>query len=71
MCRNIRAYETFPLATIALGRKPKPVITAGLFAAWVRQHFFGLAFRQAYDRKSQKFTFPAPRFDPLVQPAPP
>jgi hypothetical protein len=62
--------ETFPLATIAPWRKHKPVITAGLFAAWMRQHFFGLAFRQAYDRKSQKFTFPAPRLDPLVQPAP-
>ena len=62
--------ETFPLATIAPWRKHKPVITAGLFAAWMRQHFFGLAFRHAYDRKSQKFTFPAPRLDPLVQPAP-
>jgi hypothetical protein len=62
--------ETFPLATIAPWRKHKPVITAGLFAARMPQHFFGLAFRQAYDRKSQKFTFPAPRPDPLVQPAP-
>jgi len=62
--------ETFPLATIAPWRKHKPVITAGLFAARMPQHFFGLAFRQAYDRKSQKFTFPTPRLDPLVQPAP-
>jgi hypothetical protein len=62
--------ETFPMATIAPWRKHKPVITAGLFAAWMRQHFFGLAFRHAYDRKSEKFIFPAPRPDPLVQPAP-
>ena len=62
--------ETFPLTTIAPWRKHKPVITAGLFAAWMRQHFFGLAFRHAYDRKSEKFTFPAPRLAPLVQPAP-
>jgi len=62
--------EAFPLAAIAPWRKHKPVITAGLFAAWMRQHFFGLAFRQAYDRKSEQFTFPAPRSDPLVQPAP-
>jgi len=62
--------ETFPLAIIAPWRKHQPVITVGLFAAWMRQHFFGLAFRQAYDRKSEKFTFPAPRLDPLVQPAP-
>ena len=62
--------ETFPLATIAPWRKRKPVITVGLFAAWMRQHFFGLAFRQAYDRKSEKFTFPAPRLDPPVHPAP-
>jgi len=62
--------ETFPLATIAPWRKRKPVITVGLFAAWMRQHFFGLAFRQAYDRKSEKFTFPAPRLEPPVQPAP-
>jgi len=62
--------EPFPPATIAPWRKHQPVITAGLFAAWMRQHFFGLAFRQAYDRKPEKFTFPAPRLDPLVQPAP-
>src|SRR5258707_1457624 len=62
--------ETFPLATIAPWRKRKPVITVGLFAAWMRQHFFGLAFRQAYDRQPQQFTFPAPRLDPPFQPAP-
>jgi len=62
--------EAFPLADIAPWRMHKPVITAGLFAAWMRQHFFGLPFRQAYDRKSEKFTLPAPRFDPLVQSAP-
>ena len=45
-------------------------LSAGLFAAWMRQHFFGLAFRHAYDCKSEKFTFPAPRLAPLVQPAP-
>lgn len=44
--------ETFPVASIAPWRKDNPVITAGLFTAWMRLHFFGLAFRQAYDRKS-------------------
>jgi hypothetical protein len=62
--------EAFPLADIAPWREHKPVITAGLFAAWMRQHFFALPFRQAYDRKSAKFTFPTPRIDSSVQPAP-
>jgi hypothetical protein len=60
--------ETFPLATIAPWRKRQPVITSGLFAGWMRQHFFGVAFRQDYDRKSQKFTFPAPRLGHLFSP---
>ena len=62
--------EAFPLHDIAPWRIHKPVITAGLFAAWMRQHFFGLPFRHAYDCKSQIFTFPAPRIDPLAQPPP-
>jgi hypothetical protein len=62
--------DTFPLATIAPWRQHKPVINVGLFAAWMHQHFFGLVFRHGYDRKSEKFTLPAPRLDPLVQPAP-
>ena len=62
--------DAFPLADIAPWRLSKPAITAGLFAAWMRQHFFQLPFRRGYDPKSAQFTFPQPRANPVEQPAP-
>jgi hypothetical protein len=62
--------DTFPLADIAPWRLSKPVITAGLFAAWMRQQFSRLPFRHGYDQKSEKFTFPQPSNTQLSQPPP-
>jgi len=62
--------EAFPFNEVAPWRKRQAVVTAGLFAGWMRQHFCGVAFRHAYDRNSEKFTLPAPRVDPLDHPAP-
>lgn len=62
--------EAFPLADIAPWRLSKPVITAGLFAAWMRKHFSRLPFRRGYDPKSAQFTFPQPRAHPVEQSAP-
>ena len=33
-------------------------LTAGLIAQWLRIEFIGLPFRDGFDRKSQKFSFP-------------
>ena len=60
--------DAFPLADIAPWRLSKPVITAGLFATWMRKQFPRLPFRQGYDPKSAKFTFPIPHFEPVSQP---
>jgi hypothetical protein len=62
--------DAFPRADIAPWRMSKPIITAGLFAAWMRQQFSRLPFRQGYNRKSEKFTFPQPRINPVFQPPP-
>jgi hypothetical protein len=50
--------ETFPLATIAPWRKHKPVITASLFAAWMRQH---LDLRFARPTTASRRNSPSPR----------
>jgi len=62
--------EAFPFNEVAPWRKRQAIVTAGLFAGWMRRHFSGVAFRHAYDRKSEIFTFPEPRIDPQIRPAP-
>jgi hypothetical protein len=66
----LKLPEAFPFNDVAPWRKRQAVVTAGLFASWMRKHFFGVAFRQAYDQKSEKFTFPEPRVSTLVPAAP-
>ena len=46
--------EFFPLMEVAPWRKGM-VITAGLFAQWLRIQFIGLRVRDAYDPKSGQF----------------
>jgi len=45
----------------------KHPLTAGLVAQWLRMEFTGLAFRDGFDRKSQKFIFPEQRNDPRLR----
>lgn len=52
-------HENFPLLEVAPWRRGA-IITAGLFAAWMRSHFTGLRIRDAYDPKSRKFRMPEP-----------
>ncbi|MBL8406340.1 MAG: transposase [Candidatus Accumulibacter sp.] len=54
--------EFFPLREVAPWRKGM-VITAGLFAQWLRIQFIGLRMRGAYDPKSGHFTMPLPGQD--------
>jgi hypothetical protein len=58
--------EQFPITAIAPWRKGEP-ITAGLVAQWLRVEYTGLAFRDGFDRKSRKFTFPEARNDPRLR----
>ena len=53
---------TFPLVAVAPWRIKQP-FTAGLVAQWMRIEFTGLPFRDGFDRKSQKFSFPKERKD--------
>lgn len=59
--------ETFPLQAVAPWREGHP-LTAGLVAQWLRIEFTGLAFRDGFDPKSQKFSFPEQRGDPRLSP---
>jgi hypothetical protein len=59
------AEDHFPLQTVAPWRTKQP-LTAGLIAQWLRSEFTGLPFRDAFDRKSQKFSFPEQRGDPRL-----
>jgi hypothetical protein len=54
--------EKFPITAIAPWRKGEP-ITAGLVAQWLRVEYSGVAFRDGFDQKSRKFTFPKGRGD--------
>lgn len=56
------AEDRFPIQAIAPWRSHQP-LTAGLIAQWLRIEFTGLPFRDGFDRKSQKFSFPQPRGD--------
>jgi hypothetical protein len=57
------AEDSFPIQDVAPWRAKQP-LTAGLIAQWLRIEFTGLPFRDGFDRKSQKFTFPEQRGDP-------
>jgi len=59
--------EVFPLREVAPWREGHP-LTAGLVAQWLRIEFTGLVFRDGFDPKSQKFSFPEPRGDPRLSP---
>ena len=56
----------FPLAAVAPWRF-KQSFTAGLVAQWMRVEFTGLPFRDGFDRKSQKSSFPKERKDPRMR----
>ena len=58
--------ETFPVQQVAPWRMRHP-LTAGLVAQWLRIEFTGLPFRDGFDRKSQKFSFPEQRGDPRLR----
>jgi hypothetical protein len=59
------AEDSFPIDTVAPWRAKQPR-TAGLIAQWLRIEFTGLPFRDGFDRKSQKFSFPEQRGDPRL-----
>jgi len=54
--------DSFPIGQIAPWRSGH-TLTAGLIAQWLRLEFSGLPFRDGYDSKSRKFSFPEARFD--------
>jgi hypothetical protein len=54
---SLAARDAFPIEAVAPWRMKHP-LTAGLVAQWLRMEFTGLAFRDGFDRKSQKFVFP-------------
>ena len=54
--------DAFPIAEVAPWRIHHP-LTAGLVAQWLRIEFTGLPFRDGFDRKLQKFSFPEQRGD--------
>lgn len=58
--------ETFPMEQVAPWRM-RHTLTAGLVAQWLRIEFTGLPFRDGFDRKSQKFSFPEQRGDPRLR----
>lgn len=58
----LRLWPSFPLLDIAPWRKGA-IITAGLFAQWLRVQFLGLHVRGAYDPKSGQFVMPIPGAD--------
>jgi hypothetical protein len=57
--------EDFPLRKVAPWREGHP-LTAALVAQWLRIEFMGLAFRDGFDPKSQKFSLPEQRGDPRL-----
>jgi hypothetical protein len=59
------AEDSFPIQAVAPWRTKQP-LTAGLIAQWLRIEFSGLPFRDGFDRKSQKFSFPEQRGDPRL-----
>nr|WP_208645448.1 hypothetical protein [Paraburkholderia aromaticivorans] len=63
---SLAASDAFPMEAVAPWRMKHP-LTAGLVAQWLRMEFTGLAFRDGFDRKSQKFVFPEPRNDPRLR----
>ena len=63
---SLAAHGAFPMAVVAPWRMKHP-LTAGLVAQWLRMEFTGLAFRDGFDRKSQKFVFPEQRNDPRLR----
>lgn len=60
------AEDSFPIQVVAPWRVRQP-LTAGLIAQWLRIEFTGLPFRDGFDRKSQKFSFPEQRGDPRLR----
>ena len=62
----LRLWVNFPLLDIAPWRKGA-LITAGLFAQWLRIQFTGLAVRSAYEAKSGQFAMPMPAQDQRMQ----
>lgn len=58
--------KAFPIHNVAPWRAGH-ALTAGLVAQWMRIEFTGLAFRDGFNKKSQKFSFPAPRNDPRMR----
>ena len=63
---SLAARDAFPMEAVAPWRMKHP-LTAGLVAQWLRMEFTGLAFRDGFDRKSQKFVFPEQRNDPRLR----
>jgi len=63
---SLAAGDAFPMEAVAPWRMKHP-LTAGLVAQWLRMEFTGLAFRDGFDRKSQKFIFPEQRNDPRLR----
>ena len=59
------AEDRFPMQTVAPWRAKQP-LTAGLIAQWLRIEFIGLPFRDGFDRKAQKFSFPEQRGNPRL-----
>jgi hypothetical protein len=62
----LKLWAAFPLMDIAPWRK-RTIITAGLFAQWMRIQFIGLPVRDAYDAKSGNFVMPIPGLDQRLQ----
>ena len=62
----LQLWESFPLMAIAPWRKGA-MITAGLFAQWLRMQFIGLPVRDAYDPKSGQLVMPFPGQDQRLQ----
>lgn len=58
----LRLWESFPLMDIAPWRKGA-MLTAGLFAQWLRIQFIGLRVRDACNPKSGHFVMPFPGHD--------
>jgi hypothetical protein len=62
----LKLWASFPVMDIAPWRKGA-MITAGLFAQWLRIQFIGLRVRDAYDPKSGHFVMPFPAQDQRLQ----
>ena len=62
----LRLWASFPLMDIAPWRKGA-MLTAGLFAQWLRIQFIGLRVRDACNPKSGHFVMPFPGQDQRLQ----